>query len=78
MARIDAFRQVTLDRPTEHDPTICEVSSYELGGKRFLQLNTTGRSSRENPGKISQSIQIDEAAAKMLLTLLHDAFPSLK
>jgi len=47
-------------------------------GKRFFQLSTFGSEVRQSERKVSQTIQLDEAAASELLVALCDAFPSLR
>jgi hypothetical protein len=74
MARIEKFNSKTLDRITLHDPIVADLIAYELDGRKLLQINTAGRSSREMPGKTSQSIQLDEGSAKQLFDALRQHF----
>ena len=46
-----------------------------LEGKRYLHLNTFGSSTRKIPGKVSQTLQLDEQGARELAEILEDAFP---
>jgi len=59
-----------------HDPVDCYYSVF-VGpdGKRYLQLDTHGRSDREMPGKISQTLQFDEHSGRALKSLLEAMFP---
>lgn len=60
--------------PTE-GPCVWKVFGH--GIDRRLQLDTFGSDDRENPGKLSQTLQLDERAARELLTVLRQAFPDL-
>lgn len=46
----------------------------EHDGKKLLQLNTYGSAEREIPGKLSQTVQFGEVAAKQLLAVLKKEF----
>jgi hypothetical protein len=59
--------------PTEVD---CGYAIISAGGRRYLQLNTYGSPSREIPGKVSQTLQLDQRAAAKLVSLLQEAFPA--
>lgn len=56
----------------------CGYNVGEHDGRRVLRLETYGSSSRQIPGKVSQSIEIDEDAARELVRILHKAFPSVR
>jgi len=74
MAKIDKFEQVTRQRNTVHNVVKAEVHSFEIDGKTFLQVDTLGRSDREIPGKISQSVQFDIDGARRLKAILERTF----
>ena len=74
MALLRQFRKTTRDRYTVHAPVDCSVITFVANDRTYLQLDTHGSDSRKIPGKISQSIQIDEAGAKHLITLLRRTF----
>jgi len=57
--------------PTE---VVCKYILTEMDGRKVLQLNTYGSSDRENPNKLSQTIQLDESAAQQLLSILRSEF----
>ena len=71
MALIKEFVQKTRDRLAIH-PT--EVSAHiyvqEVDGRKLVQIDTHGAADRQIPGKVSQTLQLDEPAAKELLTIL--------
>ncbi|TPM36605.1 methionyl-tRNA formyltransferase [Mesorhizobium sp. B2-3-5] len=74
MARIDSFVSGTLQRMSLHDPIDATYFTYELDGRKLLQINTSGRKNREMPDKVSQSIQLDEDSAGQLFTILKNHF----
>ena len=61
-----------------HGEVMCGFKIFELGSKRYLQLDTYGSSERKIQGKVSQSFQIDEAGAAYLAGLLTRAFPAIR
>ncbi|MET0308746.1 MAG: hypothetical protein ABW023_08575 [Sphingomonas sp.] len=70
MATVRTFDVEHLDNATPHD----EVSSatvrlVDCGHEKFIQIDTYGRSSREKPGKLSQTIRLDRAAFEELVEL---------
>lgn len=79
MARIIRFHIGNQDvkvHPTEVD---CFHQLIDDGVRgRYLHLTTFGSSARASQPKSSQSMQLDRAAARALLRVLHDAFPDLK
>lgn len=74
MARIAKFDEGRLTRLSLHDPIDATYYAYEFDGRKLLQINTSGRSSREMPDKVSQSIQLDEASARSLYEILKRHF----
>jgi hypothetical protein len=75
MALIKYFEKVEREHTMVHSPTNCGYSSYEIDGQRYLQLDTFGSLGRKLKGKVSQSLQFDEAAARELMGILAKAFP---
>ncbi len=53
---------------------ICKYVINERDSRKILQLNTYGSDHREVPGKLSQTIQFDEEAARQLYMLLTREF----
>ncbi|BCG95028.1 methionyl-tRNA formyltransferase [Mesorhizobium sp. 131-2-1] len=74
MARISDFVRGTLQRVSLHDPIDATYFTYEMDGRRLLQINTAGRKDREIPNKVSQSIQLDQDSAEQLFAILKDHF----
>ena len=76
MARIEikTIKQIEKERNTVHTKVDTTYTCFEFEGKKYVQIDTYGRSGREIPGKISQSIQLDRASAEYLVKLLVDEF----
>ena len=76
MAQIDIlnFKKVEKERNNVHEKVHGTYSVFEIEGKKYLQLDTFGRSNRELPGKLSQTIQLDKEAAQFLVGLLRENF----
>ena len=72
MAQIDVSKieKIDKERVTIHEKVYTTFSTFDCYGKHYVQIDTYGRSDREQPGKISQSIQLDEKSAKYLFDLL--------
>jgi hypothetical protein len=77
MALVSDFTHVPGERQSIHKPVACGWKIFDERGQRILQLDTYGYSDRVNPGKLSQSLQFDRAAAEELQRLLQQAFPGL-
>lgn len=76
MALISRFEKRPLEPRRIHDGVLCGYAVAEVGGRRIIQLETYGSADRKIPGKVSQSLQLDEDGAKELIRILHRAFPS--
>jgi hypothetical protein len=74
VARIVGFERGELKRLALHDPIEAVYFEHEIDGLKVLQINTAGRSDRQNPGKVSQSIQLDEQSGKQLWDVLSNHF----
>ena len=79
MARITKFRKAPQpDGRPQPTGVECEWKAFDYAGERYLQLDTFGSAGRANPGKQSQTIQLDRATAEELLAVLGRAFPGLR
>ena len=79
MAVVSGFERVPRDRLGVHPTsTQCEWIDFESHGQRFLQLSTGGSIQRQHPGKVSQTLQLNAAAARRLHEILETAFPELR
>lgn len=76
MAQIDIkhIEKLEKDRNFVHDKVYATYSVFDELGEHYVQIDTYGRSNRELPGKISQSIQLDKTSAKVLFDLLKTEF----
>ena len=61
-------------RNVVHDEVYSTYSVFEINGERYVQLDTYGRVGRENPEKLSQTIQLNRETAKFLVELLSREF----
>jgi len=75
MALIARFDEVTAERQVVHEPVECGWRAFTAEGERILQLDTYGSAERKLQGKVSQSIQLDEKAARELAEILTQTFP---
>lgn len=64
ISRVDKFRN------NIHDKVYTTYTIFMEEGEKFIQFDMYGREGRENPEKISQSIQIDRETAKFIVNLL--------
>ena len=76
MAQIDleTIRCIDKDRNTIHTKVYTTYTAFEADGQKYLQIDTYGKSGREMPEKISQSIQFDKDSAQFLMELLRKEF----
>jgi hypothetical protein len=74
MALIRQFEKKNIDRPSLHDEITAKYAVVEKDGRVLLQIDTYGRSTREHPEKVSQSIQLDREGAKQLFAILKSEF----
>lgn len=76
MAQINLSRikRIEKQRNYIHDEVYSTYTVFESGGKRYVQLDTYGRIDRENPEKLSQSIQFNKDTAQFLVDLLKKEF----
>ena len=74
MALIKTLNAGKMDRISLHDGIEATYFTHEFDGRKLLQINTSGRSSREMPDKVSQSIQFDEESGRQLFDLLKGHF----
>ena len=77
MARIDRFEERPLDPKRIHEGVVCGYRAVTVEGQVILQLETYGSPGRKMPDKVSQSIQLDESAARQLKALIDRAFPTI-
>ncbi|WP_085879143.1 hypothetical protein [Roseisalinus antarcticus] len=71
---VKPLSQADLQKNSIHKPIEATYSAFEINGQKLLQIDSYGSSSRQMPGKKSQSIQIDRDAAKQLFDVLRQHF----
>ena len=76
MAQLDInnIEKIEKTRNTIHERVYTTYTTFESGGNKYLQLDTYGRISRDNPEKLSQSIQVNKETARYLISLLKSEF----
>ncbi len=76
MAQLDLNNIEKLDkaRSTVHDKVYTTYTCFEQYGDKYVQIDTYGKSDRDMPGKISQSVQFNKETAKFLVELLIKEF----
>ena len=74
MALVTKFEKLDSERHQLHEEVEARYTVFERDGKGFVQVNTYGTPSREMPGKVSQSIQLDRRGAEQLARILKEAF----
>lgn len=76
MAQIDirTIERLNKERNTIHEKVYATYSTFDSYGEHYVQIDTYGRSDREQPGKISQSVQLNEESAKYLFELLKSEY----
>lgn len=72
--KVDKFDRIEKNRNMVHDVVYATYTVFEQSGKRYFQIDTYGKTSRENPAKISQSIQLDKEMAQELIVLMKKEF----
>ena len=78
MARIciENMEKIEKNRNTIHEKVNTTYTVFEIDGDKYVQFDTYGRVGRENPEKISQSIQFDKQTAQFIVKLLVNEFMS--
>lgn len=74
MAFIEKFLANELERNSIHEGIDAKYTIFQRDGRSFLQIDTHGRSTREVPGKKSQTIQLDKNSGRELFEILKRAF----
>jgi hypothetical protein len=77
VALLRDFARIEKETNRVHESVECGWTRFEQDGRVYLQLDTYGSSGRKIPGKVSQSIQLDEGAARELDGIIRQTFPSI-
>ena len=71
---IKSIKKIEKYRNTIHDKIHTTYTVFEINGKKYVQFDMYGRITRENPEKISQTIQLDRETAQYLVNILCKEF----
>jgi hypothetical protein len=79
MARVREFQEGTQSIKEHRTEVACAHQTLLSDeGQKLLHLSTFGSADRVSGPKSSQSLQLNEASARALVTIIEDAFPSLR
>ena len=70
MAIVKSIEYQALERDSKHTEAACTFDVVTEDGRKYLQLDTYGSSSREMRGKKSQSIRLSPEAIQQLKAIL--------
>ncbi|MEM9670053.1 MAG: methionyl-tRNA formyltransferase [Pseudomonadota bacterium] len=74
MALVRVFKEKEMNMNSIHEEIEATFTTFERDGRKFLQVDTYGKSTRDMPGKKSQSIQLDEVGAERFFSILRSHF----
>lgn len=74
---VKSMERLEKQRNTVHEEAQATYTVFELDGEKYFQLDTYGRTDREFPEKISQSIQLNKDSARQLVRLLIETYDLL-
>ncbi|WP_142248103.1 methionyl-tRNA formyltransferase [Alkalihalobacterium alkalinitrilicum] len=57
-----------------HDEVDAAYNVLEMGGKKYIQINTYGSKDRKAKGIVSQTIQLSEEAVEQLQSIIDKEF----
>jgi hypothetical protein len=77
VAIVKGFIQRDIGREVVH-PTVvdCYFHIFDVSGATILQLDTQGSRTRKQPGKQSQTLQLNRDSARQLKDIIERAFPN--
>ena len=76
MAPVRKIEKATLEKHKVHGEVDGTYTTFQCGGgKHYFQIDTYGSPERKLKGKKSQTIQLDDGAARNLIWLLKAEFP---
>lgn len=76
MAQINhvSIKRIEKSRNTVHEKVYSTYTVFEKAGNKYVQIDMYGRDRRDNPEKISQSVQLDAEAARFIVKCLISEF----
>jgi hypothetical protein len=76
MALIKNFVRRDIGRGAVHPTSVdCYFHAFEVSGATILQLDTQGSRDRKQPGKQSQTLQLNRDSARRLRDIIARSFP---
>lgn len=77
MALIRNFVRQEVGRGSVHPTSVeCYFHVFDVNGATILQLDTQGSKARKQPGKQSQTLQLNRDSARRLRDIIDRAFPN--
>ena len=74
---LNSIERIEKTRNTLHEKVHTTYTVFEKDGRKYVQFDTYGKDDRDNPEKISQSLQFDEETARYVIRLLIREFDLL-
>lgn len=68
------FHKIQKDRSSKHKTVTASYSIFEIGNKKYFQIDTYGSEDRMYKEKMSQTIQIDEEMVRELIQIFEKEF----
>lgn len=79
MARVRSMTEQSARSVQPHGTEVdCDWKRVESSSGRFLQITSYGSDDRQNPGKVSQTLQFDREAAMALRAAIDAVFPTAR
>jgi hypothetical protein len=75
VALVERLEAAAITRPSIHESVDCGYAIVDAEGRRVLQVETYGSRNRKMRGKMSQTLQFTEDAARELRRIIEVAFP---
>lgn len=74
MAVVRNFKFKSLSRAMPQEEVEGTYSIIEMDGEKFLQIDTYGKRSRQDKGKVSQSLRLPEETCRQLIDIFNSNF----
>ena len=74
---LNSIERIEKSRNTLHEKVHTTYTVFEKDGRKYVQFDTYGKDDRDNPEKISQSLQFNEETARFFVRLLIKEFHML-
>jgi len=74
MATVRDFIVEPLDNARPHEEVEAVVRLVDCGSEKFIQIDTYGRPGRAIPGKLSQTVRLDQAAFEKFCQIAKNHF----